>query len=1029
MSIRKRITRTLTAVTFGTAMLASAVSTISTTVYAEPKQSSNVLEHLDRGISAVKVNDGMLVSWRWNGDDDNNAVFKLYRDDTLIYTADGNKATCFLDKAGNGNSKYRVDTYSGNTLKDSQSSRLINGNGAYFDVPLSPPGSGYTPNDMSVGDVDGDGQYELFLKWDPDNSKDNSQKGTTGNVFIDCYTLQGKRLWRIDLGQNIRAGAHYTQFYVADFDLDGKAEMTCKTADGTKDGKGTVIGDGSKSYRNSSGYILSGPEYYTLFDGATGAALDTVDYKPARGDVSKWGDKYGNRVDRFWGTVAYLDGVHPCVVTGRGYYTRLTATAYKVENKKLVEMWAYDSGNSNSSSNAYGDGNHNSMPADVDGDGKQEIITGAAIIDDNGKLYYTTNQGHGDAMHVGDLDPTNPGLEAWICHEEKSSGYGVSLIDLDAKKVIYHQNGAGDTGRCCADNVWSGNPGAECWGNKLSDNSTPVVDTKGNTLNCRRPSINFLIYWDGDLEREILDGYTDSPATISKMTGDPGKTTITNLLQTTGYYTCNTTKGTPCLSADIFGDWREELIVRAADAKSVRIFCTPYETSTRLTTLMHDAQYRMQVSSQNTAYNQPPHPSFFLGTGYDIPARSGYTVLGGGTTIPVTPTEDNTPAVFNEGSTYMIKNVNSGLYIDIDGAKAENNVNAQQWGVNEPGLQNTFKLISAGDGYYYIVSAVGDGGTYVLDIAGKKTENGTNICIYQYKGGDNQKFKFVKNPDGSYKIKTKITGDKSVIEVADAEKNSGANIQQWEINGAGCQDWILEPVTNPGCQMDTSFIYTFKNVNSGMVMDITDGKMSDNSNVQQWGSNGFDCQKWTLKPFGSGNYYYIRSVQDPNYVLKAEGSANGSNIDIVTYSNKDSSMLFRFSKNPDGSYNIITHASREAAYVEVASASKDSGGNIQQWTPTNSSCQNWTAVTELNTTVSTAAETEETTTVTTVSEPKDIKGDVDDNALVEKDDVIMLQKFLVKKENLKAYKRADMNNDGVINVFDLILLKRTVIKR
>ena len=471
------------------------------------------------------------------------------------------------------------------------------------------------------------------MKWDPSNSKDNSQKGKTGNVFIDCYRLDGTRLWRIDLGKNIRAGAHYTQFFVADFDCDGKAEMTCKTADGTVDGKGTVIGDASKDYRNSNGYVLSGPEYYTLFDGSTGAALDTINYEPGRGTVSKWGDSYGNRVDRFWGTVAYLDGSKPSVVTGRGYYTRMTATAYDVVNKKLVKRWAFDTGNDKSAA-GYGDGNHNSMAADVDGDGKQEIITGSTCIDDNGKVLWCLNKGHGDAMHLGDFLPNRKGQELWICHEDKP--YGVSLVDASNGKIIFHKDGTGDTGRCCADNVWAGNDGAEFWG--LNND---VFDGSGNTLSCRRPAINFLSYWDGDLEREILDGKTDSPATISKM-GTDGK--LTTLLSTDGYYTCNTTKGTPCLSADIFGDWREELIVRAADSKSIRIYCTPYDTDYRITTLMHDPQYRVQVSAQQTAYNQPPHASFYLGSDQPLPARPNVTVLGQTTPTP-TPTPDPEPVL------------------------------------------------------------------------------------------------------------------------------------------------------------------------------------------------------------------------------------------------------------------------------------------------------------------------------------------------------------------------------------------------
>ena len=592
---------------------------------------SMTVEYLDRGICAVNTGSGMLVSWRFLATDPDNAVFKLYRNNTLIYTSTEktNGATCFLDKSGNANSAYKVETYNGTQLISSDNCSIQSGN-AYFDIRLDQPGKGsdggtYSPNDMSVGDVDGDGVYELFVKWDPSTSKDNSQKGKTDKVYIDCYRLNGQKLWRIDLGVNIRAGAHYTQFYVADFDLDGKCEMTCKTSDGTVDGTGKVIGDASKVYRDSSGLIYSGNEFYTLFDGATGAALDTVNYEPGRGDPTKWGkssDK-SNRVERYWGSVAYLDGVHPSVITGRGYYGRLTATAYSVENKKLKKLWTFDTGTS-SSTPGYGDGNHNSMVADVDNDGKHEIITGSTCIDHDGTLKWNTNTGHGDALHVGDLDPTNPGIEVWTCHED--TPYGVSLIDADTGKTIFRNNGSGDTGRCCADNVWAGNPGAELWGN-----GNEVKGVNGATLDCRRPAINFLSYWDGDLEREILDGYTDSPATISKLTGDTGKTTITTLLSTDGYYTCNTTKGTPCLSADIFGDWREELIVRKADGTGIRIYATTYDTDYRVQCLMHDPQYRVQVSSQNTAYNQPPHTSFFLGTGYDMPARPACTVLGGGT--------------------------------------------------------------------------------------------------------------------------------------------------------------------------------------------------------------------------------------------------------------------------------------------------------------------------------------------------------------------------------------------------------------
>ena len=276
-----------------------------------------MMEYLDRGVSAVSTGSGMLVSWRFLANDADDATFVLYRDNTEIYRSTSGKATCYLDASGSSSSKYRVDTLSssGSVISSSNCSIITGSN--HFDIQLSRPSSIYTPNDCSVGDVDGDGVYEIFVKWDPNTSKDNSQKGKTDPCIIDCYKLDGTKLWRINIGINIRSGAHYTQFFVGDFDLDGKAEMCCKTADGTVDGQGNVIGDASAVYRDSSGLIYSGPEYYTLFDGETGKALHTINYEPGRGDPTKWGkssDKF-NRVERYWGVVAYLDGVTPCVVT------------------------------------------------------------------------------------------------------------------------------------------------------------------------------------------------------------------------------------------------------------------------------------------------------------------------------------------------------------------------------------------------------------------------------------------------------------------------------------------------------------------------------------------------------------------------------------------------------------------------------------------------------------------------------------------------------------------------------------------
>lgn len=971
--------------------------------YSEADAASGyVVENLDRGISAISTGSGMMVSWRFLADDSDNSIFKLYRNNALIYTSNAGNATCYLDKDGKSTDTYKVETVESATVVSSDTCAMQSGSN-YLEVKLDVPkaqtsGITYSPNDCTVGDVDGDGQYELFVKWDPSNSKDNSQKGKTDKVFIDCYKIDGTKLWRIDLGINIRAGAHYTQMLVADYDMDGLAEMVCKTADGTVDGVGNVIGDSSKDYRNSNGYILSGPEYYTLFEGSTGKALDTVDYNPGRGTVSKWGDSYGNRVDRFLGAVAYLDGVKPSAVTVRGYYTRMTACAYDVVNKKLVQKWYFDTGNDKTKP-GYGDGNHNCMPADVDNDGKQEIVLGATCLDDDGSVLWCLNTGHGDAMHLGDLLPDRNGLELWICHEDKP--YGVSLVDASNGKTIFHKDGDADTGRCCAANVWAGNDGAEFWG--LGND---VFDGSGNTLSCRRPAVNFLSYWDGDLEREILDGYTDKPATISKMKNDG---TLTTILSTDGAYTCNTTKGTPCLSADIFGDWREELIVRASDSKSLRIYCTPYETDYRITTLMHDPQYRNQVAGQNISYNQPPHTSFYLASNYKLPERPNVSVLDDGIVIPPSPVF--TPAVLTEGAVYMIQNENSGLYMEVKDANAENTANVQQWGAESSAAHNTWRVLSAGNGYYYLYSQLGDKVTYLLDIDMGKSDNGTNIQIYTDTKADAQQFKFVRNDDGTYYILTKSSGDKSCVAVSSASTSSGANIIQWEYKaGDKSQKWILTQVEDTGCIMDTNSIYMFKNLNSGLYMEAEGGKASDNTNVQQWGADGISAHNsWTLKSFGGGYYYVISQLADgKTYYLNISGGTkeNGGNAEILT-NNKTSSHLFKFVKNPDGSYYILTRASKDAGALETAGGSKGSGANVQQWEVNGESCQKW---------------------IVEASEPVYEKGDININKKVDVSDIVIMNKYLVKLEKFseQQFFLADINDDGKVNVFDYILIRRKV---
>ena len=411
-------------------------------------------------------------------------------------------------------------------------------------------------------------------------------------MFLDAYELNGTRLWRIDLGRNIRAGAHYTQFQVYDFDGDGKAEVMCKTADGTRSGTGQLIGSSTADYRNSSGYVLSGPEFLTVFNGQTGAILATTNYVPARGTVGDWGDTYGNRVDRFLAGVAYLDGQRPSAIFTRGYYTRTVIAAWDWRNGQLTQRWVFDS---NSAGSTYeGRGNHQLSIADVDNDGRQEILFGSLGINDNGTAMWATNH-HGDALHVSDFIPSRAGLELF-----KPSRHTDELADY--MRTPAPGPSSGPTRAAAATTAAGGGRhlrrerGAEAWSAAVAG----LSNTSGGQAASRKPgSTNSLIWWDADTLRELLDSnHVDKYGTG----GD------TRLLTADGTTSNNGTKSTPALSGDLFGDWREELVLRTTDNAALRIYTTTSVATNRIYTLLHDPQYRV-ASPGRTAYNQPPHPS------------------------------------------------------------------------------------------------------------------------------------------------------------------------------------------------------------------------------------------------------------------------------------------------------------------------------------------------------------------------------------------------------------------------------------
>ena len=1134
MKHKKRLSATISALTIAASAVNPLIAPMtSDAAYGVGGNGSAIMEYLDRGIYAVKNGNGMFVSWRWNANDSDDAEFRLYRDDTLIYTSKKGDPTCYQDNSGTTASKYRVDCVENGKITSSEKCKFSSGNN-YFDIKLNSPGSQYSPNDACVGDVDGDGQYEIFLKWDPGNSKDNSQSGVTDKVYIDCYTLEGKQLWRVDLGVNIRAGQHYTQMCVADFDCDGKAELITKTADGSKDGKGKTIGDGSKDYRTSTGTILTGAEYLTLFDGQTGAALDTIDFPVPRGEATgktaknTWGDDYGNRCERMNSGIAYLDGVHPSAIYGRGYYTRLTWSAVDVKDGKLVKRWVYDTGFDRKTA-GWGCGNHNVMVADCDNDGKQEIFTGANCIDDNGKLLWTSGALHGDAMHVGDLIPDREGLEVWECHEDNP--YGETCYDAKTGKTIFHINNSKDTGRCAADNVWAGNKGAEFWG--AADGN--VYDSAGKKIGGTRPAQNFFIYWDGDLEREILDG-----TKIYKMTAADS---VKGIFTATGCASNNSSKSVPCMTVDLFGDWREELIMRTDDNSKIRVWCSTDTTKVRLTTLMHDMQYRAQNGCQQSSYNQPPHVSYYLGSDAPLPERPdiklnntphtsdvpaeqtteppvqpselyngkfdfGANAQNGFTTISAADKYDKnkgygfsgndvknvaasgknelSDAVQFTGNTTFNADVPNGLYkvkvtlgntartsvymenmLQIVNMTGDNAVDEIILPVTDGQLN--IRAAAGKEGNAYSISAVelnkisdstampptiwlcGDStvcnyyplntstqagwGQMLCNYVSKDwnirnmaasgeyakgfVEHGNFDTVEKYgKSGDvfvvsigindgkyykGDEYKEIvsdmvkrakaKGMDvilvkqqgrkGDYSLSPLLTGRYFINEIEQIAKEQNCQIVDlfnlWQDycisagaskadsmyidnvhpnrNGADklaelfASEFEKSP-ENPDVQEETTppatpvsdisdgMIITLKNVNSGMYLSI-DGQPSNGANAQQTPDN--IGNKFKAVDAGNGYFYLVSQLGDGNsYALdvNAKKSDDGTNIELYTF-NKGDNQQFKFVKNNDGSYSIRTKVSADASCIEITSKSRENGANVQEWTYNGGNNQNW----------------------------------------------------------------------------------------
>lgn len=618
---------------------------LTTTLTAQPHYKYDKLkrEKLGRGVVAIRENaSDVALTWRYLSSDPMNTTFRIYRDGKQIAEVPATTGTFFRDTNRNDRAAvYTVKPVVGGEEKQPSSGSYTlpaHAPVGYLNIPLDKPSDGitpagetytYAPNDASIGDVDGDGEYEIILKWDPSNAHDNAHDGYTGSVLFDCYRLSGEKLWRIDLGKNIRAGGHYTQFMVYDFDGDGKAEIVMKTSDGTVDGQGKVIGDANADYRvtgdpaeprggdfspkdprskpqgpqpvRNQGRILTGAEYLTVFNGQTGAAMQTIDYVPLRGNLKDWGDERANRSDRFLACVAYLDGVRPSAVMCRGYYTRTVLAAFNWDGKKLTQHWVFDSNTPGNETYA-GQGNHNLRVGDVDGDGCDEIIYGSCAIDHDGTGLYNTGMGHGDAMHLTQMSPLLKGLQVWDCHENKRDGS--TLRDAATGEVLFQVKSSMDVGRAMAADIDPRHPGVEVWSlasGGLRSYTGAVIQPSLQTI-----PVNMAVWWDGDLLRELLDKNV-----VSKY--DWNKGVCTPLAVFEGVTWNNGTKSNPCLQGDLLGDWREEVLLRSTDNTALRLYVSTIPTEYRFHTFLEDPVYRISIATQNVAYNQPTQPGFYFG--------------------------------------------------------------------------------------------------------------------------------------------------------------------------------------------------------------------------------------------------------------------------------------------------------------------------------------------------------------------------------------------------------------------------------
>ena len=582
---------------------------------------------LDRGLVAMKVSSGVYLSWRIPAEEYYDVTYNVYRNGTPI--AEGLTVSNFTDPVGTKTNTYSVAPVVRGVVKD----RCVDvsvWSSSYKEIPLTHADirSTLVPNDACCADVDGDGELEIIMKFDNLSEMEQAYPKygpTVGGVVTHEYTIfevlkqNGQRLWWLNCGPNMGDFQNNEQNMVAfDWDQDGKAECVMRAASGTvvhyANGNTYVVGNANTNVRAATGggvnwFVTTTEEYLLYMNGETGEVYDCIPYPLAllesgETDMNKaWGDGSGHRASKHFFGAPYLDGRKPSIFIARGIYTRHKMAALDVNptTHKLSVRWKWYN---NSNGPWKGQGYHNFGIADVDWDGRDEIVYGSMVIDDNGNGLSTTGLGHGDSQHCSDFNPYIHGQEIYACLEDNP---GNNYRDATTSK-LYHRYIAGtDDGRAMAGNFTNDFPGGLGCSAREGAVST-IVNEAVAGLGATGVNTNFRIYWDGDLCSETFN-YLNGKNTEGCVAKYGSWTPIYTMA---GSMTNNDTKGTPCYQGDILGDWREEVIMRTAN-NNIRIYSTPTPTAHRITSLWHDHQYRNAMVWQMCGYNQPPHTSFYIG--------------------------------------------------------------------------------------------------------------------------------------------------------------------------------------------------------------------------------------------------------------------------------------------------------------------------------------------------------------------------------------------------------------------------------